>query len=106
MHDAEFWRTVALAGAATGQLLFTALYLTWPWWRHFLGKALFFKALAITVVLWVALASRVVGLPYEDRLFTALYVLLGFGVWTQFFAFACVRLSVKRRFDSTETDDE
>lgn len=106
MRDFEFWRTVALAGAAVGQLLFTLLYLTWPWWRRFLGRALFFKATAFTVVLWVALVSRLVDLPEEDLLFTAMYILLGFGVWAQVFAFAHVRADVKRRFADREDDDE
>lgn len=93
MGDVESWRTVGIALAAAGQVLFTLLYLTWRWRRTFLGRALFFKASAFSIVLAVAFLSRVADFPYEGWVFTAMYYLLALGVWVQFIAFLRVRRS-------------
>lgn len=93
MASIEFWRTVGIALATAGQVLFTLIYLTWRWRETFLGKALFFKACAFSVVLAVAFLSRVSDFPHEDEIFVAMYYLLALGVWVQFIAFLRVRRS-------------
>lgn len=92
VHTIEFWRTAGIIFAAGGQTLFTVLYFTFPWWSNFLGRALFFKALAFSLLVDVAVAGRIWDWPHEDVIFVVLYWLLGFGCWYQFSAFLRVRL--------------
>lgn len=94
----EFWRTVNIVVAAVGQTAFVVLYVTFPWWRTFLGKALFFKASAFALLVDVAVVGRIWDWPHEEATFVALYGLLGVGIWAQFVAFLRVRL--------TDTQDE
>lgn len=96
--DMDFWRTAGLLSAAVGQTAFVLLYATFPWWKKFMGRALFFKALALGVLADVAVIGRVWDWPYEEQTFIVLYWMLAIGVWFQFFAFAWVR--VHRRQDS------
>ena len=90
--DPVFWRTLTLVLAAFGQTLFALFYLFWPWWNDFLGRALFFKALALCLVMDVGLLARVIELPHEDWVFVGLYVMFTLGVWGQFIAFTRVYL--------------
>lgn len=92
LHTVEFWRTAGIIFAATGQTLFTLLYFTFPWWKEFLGRALFFKAVAFCTLVDVAVAGRIWDWPYEDAIFVGLYWFLGLGIWFQFIAFLRVRL--------------
>lgn len=89
--DIELWRTINIAGAALGQTLFVALYMTFPWWRAFLGRALFFKAVAFALLVDVAVAGRIWDWPNEDATFVVLYGIVGVGIWCQLFAFAKVK---------------
>lgn len=91
-EDPSFWRTGSLIAAAVGQTCFILLYVLWPWWNNFLGRALFFKTLAITLILDIGLLFRVIEWRYEDLVFTILYGLFALGVWVQFAAFLRVRL--------------
>ena len=91
-HTIEFWRTFGILFAATGQTLFTLLYFMFPWYANFLGRALFFKALAFMTLVDVAVFGRIYDWPYEDQLFVVLYWVLGLGIWYQFVAFLRVRL--------------
>lgn len=88
----DFWRTTALASAAIGQTLFVLLYMTFPWWKNFLGRALFFKALALGLLTDVAICGRVWDWDTEEQTFVTLYCVLAIGIWFQFFAFLRVRL--------------
>lgn len=92
MHDLAVWRSSALVIAAVGQTLFVMFYMCWPWWNDFLGRALFFKAIAMMLLMDIGLLAREFHLPYEDGIFTALYVLFTLGVWVQFIAFTRVFL--------------
>lgn len=87
MYSIDFWRTVTITGAALGQTLFVVLYLTFPWWKTFLGRALFLKAVTFCVLLDVAVAGRVWDWPGEDATFVCLYGAVALGVWAQFAAF-------------------
>lgn len=88
-----FWRTAGIVFAAVGQTAFVLLYITFPWWRTFLGKSLFFKAFAFALLVDVAVAGRVWDWPNEDVYFVVLYWLLGLGIWAQFIAFLRVKLA-------------
>lgn len=90
--NVENLRTTALGAMAVGQTAFVLLYLTFPWWRKFLGRMLFFKATAFAILLDTYMAYRVFDFPNPDKVFTALYFLLAAGIWAQFFAFLSVRL--------------
>lgn len=92
-HDMNFWRTVTIITAAIGQTLFVALYLTWPWWKEFLGRALFTKAVSLGALLDVAVIGRLTDWPKEDFTFVTLYGLVALGIWIQLIAFLRVRMS-------------
>lgn len=88
----DSWRTLLLGAVAIGQTLFVSLYATFPWWRSFLGKALFFKALALGILVDMYMIYRLFPFPHADVVFVVLYAMLAAGVWFQFFAFLRVRL--------------
>lgn len=90
--DPNVWRTTALILAAVGQTLFVLFYMCWPWWNDFLGRALFFKAVAMMLLIDFGLAARIYDIPGEDWLFTGMYILFTLGVWVQFAAFTRVFL--------------
>lgn len=90
--NVEFWRTAGIIAAAVGQTVFALLYLTYPWWKTFLGRALFFKAGALCILMDVAVFGRIYDWPAEDLTFVFLYWVLTIGVWFQFAAFLRVRL--------------
>ena len=91
-QNLDFWRGVTLASAAVGQTFFVALYLTFPWWTTFLGRALFYKAVILMILADLAITARVFDFLNVDALFVIVYGLLASGIWFQFFAF----LKVKR----------
>jgi hypothetical protein len=92
----DFWRTSGLLVTALGQTAFVALYATFPWWRRFLGRALFFKAVALAALADVAITGRIYDWRYEEQTFILLYWMLGIGVWAQFAAFLRVRLKKRQ----------
>jgi ABC-type sugar transport system permease subunit len=92
MPSIEFWRTVTIIIAALGQTMFVLLYMTFPWWEEFLGRALFFKACALGLLVDVAVAGRIWDWTYEDETFVVLYAILATGIIAQFVAFLRVRL--------------
>lgn len=91
----ETARTAGLVAMAVGQTAFMLLYLFWPWWTTFLGRALFFKAAAFAILLDVALTGRLLGWQYKDEVFVTLYWILAIAIWAQFFAF--LRVKVEHR---------
>lgn len=103
-HDIDTWRSITLGFGWAGQTMFVLLYMTFPWWKNFLGRALFYKALMLGLLMGCVFFARMLGLRNLDWAFVALYGLLGVGTWWQFFAF----LSVKRRGHSLteETDHD
>lgn len=92
-YDFAFFRTAALGAIALGQTLFVLLYLTFPWWATFLGRALFGKAIALAVLIDLGILYRIHPFPYADGIFTVLYIVLAIGVWWQLFAFFRIRLA-------------
>lgn len=91
LHDLDFWRTFMLGAVAVGQTTFAALYATFPWWKTFLGRALFYKAITLALLSDVFILSRLFDFGDLDVLFVVLYGLLALGVWFQFFAFLSIR---------------
>lgn len=87
----DTWRTLTLGGVATGQIAFCLLYATFPWYKSFLGRALFFKALVLALITGTYLLTRLLGWTNINETFIILYGLLAVGVWVQFFAFLKVR---------------
>lgn len=85
--DLELWRTILIVFAAVGQTLFVSFYLTLPWWRTFLGRALFVKATSLVLLLDIAVVGRTIDWTHEDLTFVILYGLMGLGIWTQLVAF-------------------
>ena len=105
-HDLDFWRTVALAFAAAGQTVFVLLYLFgFPWWKTFLGRALFGKALVLASVMDFFIIGRWLGFGTNDAAYLTLYTLLGVAVWSQTGAFLRVRLAGRQdSVSGNETD--
>lgn len=87
----EFWRLVALGLVAVGQTMFVLIYATFPWYKTFLGRALFYKGLMLATLTDLFLVARFFQFSHMDKVFIAVYILLGVGVWWQFFAFLRVR---------------
>lgn len=85
--DLDWWRTTTIATAAVGQSLFVLLYATFPWYRTFLGRAMFVKALTFALLIDVAVAGRVWDWTHEETGIVILYGLTAFGIWAQLIAF-------------------
>jgi hypothetical protein len=85
------WRTLTLGSAAVGQTVFVLLYATFPWWRFFFGRALFYKAMILATILDLFLVARVWDVLRNDVFFVVLYGLLAIGIWWQTAAFMVVK---------------
>lgn len=59
------WGLAALWVATIFQTLFVVVYATRPWRRHFVGRALFVKSLALMVTLQVTLANNYLIYPWQ-----------------------------------------
>lgn len=107
--DIEVWRTVAIGAMAVGQTLFASLYLTFPWWRTFLGRSLFVKALVFALLLDVLFFARMWDWGYELETLLTLYILLAVAIWGQLFAYVRVRResqeSREEKFMGRDSDD-
>lgn len=97
MLSLETMRTIALSFVAIGQTCFVLLYATFPWWRSILGKALFYKALTLGVIVDMFFVVRLLPeWPYWDNVFVGLYFVLGTGVWLQFAVFLYIAMTRNR----------
>lgn len=56
---------VALWVSAIAQVSFVVLYATRKFWRHFVGRALFFKSVSFAVLLVMSLVNRVWQYPHQ-----------------------------------------
>ena len=91
--DHDFWRTVTLGSAAIGQTVFVVLYFSFPWWKSFLGRALFYKGLILGAILDVFVVARIwPEFGAWDEIFIGLYAALAIGIWWQTAAFLVVKL--------------
>lgn len=91
LHSADVWRTILLSVIAVGQTLFVVLYVTFPWWKSFLGRALFSKAFALMILIDFIALGRITGYARDDRVFVMLYSLLAVGVWAEVVVFLRVK---------------
>jgi hypothetical protein len=87
LHNLDTWRSIFIVFTALGQTLFVLFYMTLPWWRTFLGRALFVKATTFGLLVDTAVAGIVLDWRYEDACIVFLYGLVGVGVWGQLIAF-------------------
>lgn len=96
----EWYKGIAIV-ASLGQTLFVVLYATFPWYRSFLGRALFIKGLTLTLLLDTALAGVLWDWSHEDVWVVTLYGFMAFGIWAQLIAFLVHRFGNIDQ-DSTE----
>jgi hypothetical protein len=82
----EHWKTAVIVVAALGQTLFVVLYATFPWYRSFLGRALFFKAFTLGLLVDMAVVSMIFDWPGEAGT-VLIYSLVALGIWVQLAAF-------------------
>lgn len=76
-------------GAAIGQTLFVAMWLSMPFWRSWIGGALMTKSAALMAVLWFWLIGFYSPeYPYRDVVREVLIGLVTVGIWWQVFALA------------------
>jgi len=101
----DAWRTVTLGAVAIGQTSFVVLYLTYPWWNGFLGRALFFKAVALAVLVDSYMYFRLFPFNHANVVFVCLYGLLALGVWFQCLAFLRVRIQHRQSAVSRNPED-
>ena len=69
--------------AAVAQTLFICLYAFRPWWRAFVGRALFTKSLALAVLFDVAILNRYLDYPHEDVVFEWSFFVVVVGITLQ-----------------------
>lgn len=91
MYDSEFWRRAALLFATVGQCLFITLYLFFPWWKTYLGRALFVKASTLGALLVTITIGITVDWRYEEAMRAFLNVAVALAIWGQVIAFFRVR---------------
>lgn len=87
--DLEWWRTATIVTAAVGQTLFLLLYATFPWYRTFLGRALFLNAFTLAILIDTATINHLWGWDwgYRDLRTVLVYGLTVSGIWAQLIAF-------------------
>jgi hypothetical protein len=95
-YTLEELRITFFAVAAVLQTLFVILYLTFPWYATFLGRALFGKALVLAVTLDIVILARLIEIPYVEEIFTALSFGLVLGIFAQLVAFLKVRIEERQ----------
>jgi len=81
------WKNTAFVIAAVGQNLFILLYMTFPWYRTFLGRALFFNAITFGFLVNMAVASVAWDWPDQDQVMFTAYTVTALGIWAQLIAF-------------------
>lgn len=83
----DHWKATAFVLAAVGQNIFILLYMTFPWYRTFLGRALFIKALTLGFLVNAAVASVIWEWPNHDYVMFTAYTVTALGIWAQLIAF-------------------
>lgn len=67
---ADSWQRgafVAIVVATVAQTIFVLVYGTRPWWRHFVGRALFIKSASLCVVLWLTVINTFLRYPGQEQ---------------------------------------
>lgn len=77
-----------VAIAAVCQTCFVGLYSLRPWWRHYVGKALFYKSLSLALLLDTQIMSVWVQFRYQELLDTVVIAVVTGAVVIQLGALA------------------
>lgn len=77
------WRHLSWIVGAVGQTAFVLLYAVVPWWRDYVGRALFFKSLGLMVLLDVTVIDILIDYAAEDAVTVGLYWLVVVGICWQ-----------------------
>lgn len=89
---------LAILLSAPGQVIFFTWYaLAAPWWRSWLGRALFTHGLSLALVLSLVDLAFLLGWAVPLWLITVTYGLVFLGIWAQLAAFAVIRFSTEGR---------
>lgn len=92
--------------AAVGQTLFIGLWVSLPWWTHWIGRALMVKSLALMTYLDLALVFHyVTAFPALGLLGVILFSFVVIGIWTQLSTLTWEKYR-SRGPDSTRADTE
>lgn len=93
------WETLALIAlwvATVGQVGFVVVYGAGPWWRDFVGRALFFKSASLALVLAVTLLNWYVTYPGQLAVGAVLMCVVAAAIVYQFGALLWQRLLARR----------
>jgi putative copper export protein len=78
---ADVWQRaafIAIMVAAIAQTGFVGLYVTRPWWRHYVGRALLVKSASLLVVLWLTIVNTFLRYRGQEQISTlALWLIAG-----------------------------
>lgn len=94
--SAELVAVLLIFAVATAQSAFIVIYGIWsPWWRTWLGRAVFTKGLGLALLADLALAHNLLGEEYPGRdvIRLTIFTLLAVGAWLQL----AVLISEKRK---------
>jgi len=83
-----------IAAAALPETVYFFIYtFTAPWWRSAVGRALFTKGLALTLLLDIAVLYQLFGNDYpgRDAVRLTVYTLIVVGLWLQLGAYLHVK---------------
>lgn len=80
----EVARIAAILTAAVFQTGFVAIYMTRPWWRHFVGRALFTKSAALMLLIDTAVLNIATDYRGEEVVEVALYWFVAAAIIFQF----------------------
>ena len=82
--EIDSWRHLAIITAAIPQTMFVITWGLLPWWKDFVGRALFFKSASFAILLDAAAAYIFLEGKYEDATIVGLYWLVALSCWWQF----------------------
>lgn len=85
---------VALWVAAVVQTCFVLIYGVSPWWRHFVGRALFIKSASLAIILWLTVVNHYLVYDYQLQVSVIATWVVALGICFQFAA-----LMAQRRID-------
>lgn len=77
------FRGAGIITCFVGQTVFIAMYATVPWWRNYIGQALFLKSLSFWLLTLAASFGVAFNYKYEDEVLIALYWVVAATAWYQ-----------------------